>query len=175
MQLKMQSTLFAIALAAFSAVSAPNQLWPSALGQGAPATPSTAQNGSTFADGTKANGGVSGVEVLSDTRGVDFNPYLKEMLAGIYGRWTGLLPEEARKPTLAKGETDIRFIIRPDGQIAAMHLDANTHDDQLNKAAWGAVTGVQQFPPLPAAFTGPSLEVRVHFRVNLDAAGDGRS
>ena len=51
----------------------------------------------------------SAVDVLSDTRGVNFSPYLKEVLPAIRGRWIALLPEQARPPTSAIGETDVRF------------------------------------------------------------------
>ena len=107
-----------------------------------------------------------GAEILSDTRGVNFSPYIRNIVPAILKRYVDCLPEKARKPTSASGKTDIRFTINPDGKIAAMHLDASTHDDALNRAAWGAITG-QTFPPLPAAFTGPNLEIRIHFLVNV--------
>ena len=112
-------------------------------------------------------------EILSDTHGVDFNPYVRGILRTIYAGWLRLMPDEAKPPTRAKGETAIRFSISPDGQILAMHLDSSTHDDLLNRAAWGAITGVGQFPPLPASFKGPDLELRVHFLVNTPPAGSG--
>lgn len=105
-------------------------------------------------------------EILSDTQGVDFNPYLRRILRTIYDQWLPLLPEEARPPQNVAGETVIRFAILPDGTIESMHLESNTHDDKLNKAAWGAITGVGRFPALPPAFHGAHLEMRVPFKVN---------
>lgn len=130
-----------------------------------PVTPGPRLPAISYAVTGDAGGGAA--EILSDTRGVNFQPYIKQILQEIYTQWTHLLPDEAHPPTLAKGETDIRFKILPDGQIGAMLLDGNTHDESLNKAAWGAVAEVKQFPPLPATFTGPHLELRVRFRVNL--------
>ena len=108
----------------------------------------------------------TGVDILSDTMGVDFNPYLKRLLREIYNTWIPLIPEEARPPLNKQGVTQIRFTILPDGHIGAMHLEGSTHDDALNRAAWGSITGVGQFQPLPKEFHGPNLELRIHYLVN---------
>ncbi|MGC9199584.1 MAG: TonB family protein [Acidobacteriaceae bacterium] len=108
----------------------------------------------------------NGVEILSDTQGVDFSPYIRRILQEIYEQWIPLLPEETQPPLNKSGMTMIRFTINADGTIAAMNLDGSSHDDALNRAAWGSITGVGQFPPLPKAFHGPNLELRIHFLVN---------
>lgn len=108
----------------------------------------------------------TGVDILSDTEGVNFNPYLKRILYEIYHTWLPLIPEEARPPLNKQGETLIRFTILPDGRIGAMTLDGSTHDQAIDRAAWGSITGVGQFPPLPKEFHGPNLELRIHYLVN---------
>jgi TonB family protein len=108
----------------------------------------------------------TGVDILSDTMGVDFNPYLRRILHDIYVTWLPLIPEEARPPLNKQGETLIRFTILPDGRIGAMRLDGSTQDQALDRAAWGSITGVGQFPPLPKEFHGPNLELRIHYLVN---------
>jgi TonB family protein len=108
----------------------------------------------------------TGVDVLSDTMGVDFSPYLRRILREIYNTWLPLIPEEARPPLNKQGETLIRFSILPDGRIGGMHLDGSTQDQALDRAAWGSITGVGQFPPLPKEFHGPNLELRIHYLVN---------
>jgi TonB family protein len=111
-------------------------------------------------------GANTGVDVLSDTMGVDFGPYLRRILADIKRTWIPLIPEEARPPLNKQGETLIRFTILPDGRIAAMNLDGSSQDTAIDRAAWGGITGVGQFPPLPANFKGPNLELRIDFLVN---------
>jgi TonB family protein len=98
-------------------------------------------------------------------QGVDFGPYLNKVIREIYNNWLPLIPEEARPPLNKSGETLIRFTILPNGTVGGMALDGSTHDDALNRAAWGSVNG-QQFPPLPAEFHGPNLELRIHYMVN---------
>jgi outer membrane biosynthesis protein TonB len=108
----------------------------------------------------------TGVDILSDTEGVNFDPYLKKIIREIYNTWLPLIPEEARPPLNKSGETLVRFIILPNGKIGGMFLDGSTHDDAINRAAWGSITGVGQFPPLPSEFHGPNLELRIHYLVN---------
>jgi TonB family protein len=110
---------------------------------------------------------MGGVEVLSDTQGINFGPYLRPVLQTIKKMWVPLIPAEARPPVNAQGETVIRFKIAPDGKITAMHIDASSQQPKMDRAAWGSITGVGQFPPLPAEFKGPYLELRISFRVNL--------
>jgi hypothetical protein len=114
------------------------------------------------------------VEVLSDMQGVNFNPYLRRILADIYRNWLPLIPEECKPPLSKDGEVLVRFSILPDGRIGVpngkpgegMWLDGSTHDDAINRSAWGSITSEGQFPPLPAQFHGPNLELRIHYYVN---------
>jgi TonB family protein len=112
---------------------------------------------------TRANG----VEILSDTQGVDFGPYIKQITRLIYNKWLTFIPQEARPPQNMQAETLIRFSIGPTGKLLSMHLDGSTQKEKFDRAAWGAITNVGQYPPLPEAFTGPYLELRLHFTVNV--------
>ncbi len=118
------------------------------------------------ANSPSRGGAATGVQVLSDTMGVDFNPYLRRILSDIKRNWLPLIPEEARPPLNKQGETLVRFTILPDGRIGAMHLDGSSQDTAIDRAAWGGITSVGQFPPLPNAFKGPNLELRIDFLVN---------
>ena len=42
----------------------------------------------------------SNIDVLSDTMGVDFGPYLSRVLHDIKRNWYNLIPEEARAPLM---------------------------------------------------------------------------
>ena len=109
-----------------------------------------------------------GVEVISDTQGVDFGKYLQRLLADVRRNWLPLIPEECRPPLNKQGITGVRFTINPDGKIAAMHLDYSTHDVAIDRAAWGSITSLGQAQPLPKEFHGPNLELRIEFRINKD-------
>lgn len=123
--------------------------------------------GSYGQSGPPSHQGINtGVEVLSDTQGVDFGPYLRRILSDIKRNWYLLIPPEALPPLNKQGETLIRFTILPDGRIAAMHLDGSSQDQAIDKACWGGITSEGQFPPLPANFKGPNLELRIDFLTN---------
>src|SRR5665213_2332341 len=59
----------------------------------------------------------SQVEVLSDTMGVDFGPYLRQVIQATQSSWDLLIPEAARPPLLKQGKVAIQFLIMPDGSI----------------------------------------------------------
>ena len=106
-----------------------------------------------------AGAGAAGVKVLSDTQGVDFSRYLSRLLADVRRNWIPLIPEEANSPLYKQGITGVRFTIQSNGTISAMNLDYSTHDDAINRAAWGSIKALGQAPPVPKEF---------EFRVNED-------
>ncbi len=108
----------------------------------------------------------TGYEIVSDTQGVDFGPYIRRILSDIKRNWLPLLPEETRPPLLKQGEDQIRFKIGPDGSILAMVPEGSTHDEAIDRSCWSAITSENQFPPLPKEFHGPNLELRIRFMVN---------
>lgn len=110
---------------------------------------------------TQGEGFLSGMEVLSDTKGVDFQPYLQQLAREIREQYRKGLPDEGAQ----RGVTLIRVTIRPDGTIAAVHLEGAAEDEGLNRAAWGAITGVGKFAALPEGFHGAGLELRIRFGV----------
>jgi outer membrane biosynthesis protein TonB len=108
----------------------------------------------------------AGVQILSDTQGVDFSAYMRKLHYDIQRNWDPLIPEEVQAPLLKKGVVGIIFSILPDGQIGGVKLETTSGDMALDKAAWYAITSEGQFPPLPKQFHGPNLELRVGFFYN---------
>jgi TonB family protein len=108
-----------------------------------------------------------GPEILSDTMGVDFGPYLRRLIADTYRSWIPLIPEVARPPLDKQGRVGIRFKIAPDGSVKEMILESPSGDTSLDRAAWGGITGAS-YPPLPKGFKGPFLELRFGFFYNTD-------
>jgi hypothetical protein len=101
-------------------------------------------------------------DILSDTQGVDFGPYMRQALGMIRKSWISSLPELPNQP---QTETTIRFTIGQDGTISAMQLDQSARLIEVDRAAWGSIVGVGRFPSLPADFNGPNLVLRISFRV----------
>ncbi|MGA7524375.1 MAG: TonB family protein [Acidobacteriaceae bacterium] len=112
--------------------------------------------------------GIQGaVDILSDTMGVDFGPYIQRVIWDTKRSWYPMIPEEARPPINKEGKVLIRFRIMPDGSVESMQLESPSGDVSLDRAAWGGITGASPFPPLPKAFKGPFLELRFYFLYNI--------
>jgi TonB family protein len=105
------------------------------------------------------------LEILSDTQGVDFGPYLQRILQDVRDNWYHLIPESAE---MKKGKLAIEFAITKDGKVADMKLVATSGDAALDRPAWGSITASDPFPPLPTEFTGPYLALRFRFYYNPD-------
>jgi outer membrane biosynthesis protein TonB len=121
-----------------------------------------------FGLGTGAHGRQLGaLDILSDTQGVDFSPYLERLLQEVREHWYEAIPESAE---MKKGKLQIEFAITKDGKLADMKLTATSGDDALDRAAWAGITGSNPFQPLQPAFTGPFLALRFRFYYNPDKA-----
>jgi TonB family protein len=121
-----------------------------------------------FGLGTGARGRQLGaLDILSDTQGVDFGPYLQRILQDVKENWYHLIPESAE---MKKGRLAIEFAITRDGKVADMRLIATSGDVALDRPAWGSITASNPFPPLPSEFTGPYLALRFRFYYNPDKA-----
>lgn len=108
------------------------------------------------------------LEVLSDTQGVDFGPYLSRVVDAVRREWYTLIPEAARPPLLKRGRVAIEFAILKDGTIAGIKYSGDGHsgDISLDRAAWGGITGASPFAPLPAEYHAPYLALRFRFYYN---------
>jgi TonB family protein len=107
------------------------------------------------------------LEILSDTQGVDFGPYLQRILQDVKANWYHLIPESAE---MKKGKLAIDFAIMKDGHVQGLVVRASSGDPALDRPAYGSITASDPFPPLPTEFTGPYLALRFRFYYNPDQA-----
>ena len=121
--------------------------------------------GTSFTQG-RQGGAASSLDVLSDTMGVDFGPYLARVKHDVQINWYDLVPESARSPLFKQGKVAIQFAILKDGRVSAMQLAGSSNDVALDRAAWGGINGSNPFPPLPSDFKGDYLLLRFTFFYN---------
>jgi len=107
------------------------------------------------------------VDILSDTMGWDYGPYVQRVVWDTERAWWPIIPESARPPLDKQGKTFIRFRIQRDGSVTDMHLEGPSGDVALDRAAWAGITGAAPFPPIPTEFKGPFLELRFYFLYNI--------
>jgi TonB family protein len=118
--------------------------------------------------GAKPTAAMGPMDILSDTMGVDFGPYLQRVLHDVRVNWYNLIPESAKAPLMKKGKVSIEFAIMKDGSVAGMKLIGSSGDVALDRGAWGGITASNPFPPLPGEFGGQYLALRFHFYYNPD-------
>jgi TonB family protein len=105
-------------------------------------------------------GPFSGIEILTDTRGADFGPYIKQVMQKISeGTSTKVIGADSDRDRTSV----LSFTITPDGKISALHLDESSRDSGVDRAAWQSITQAKTFPPLPKDFHGASLHLRVRY------------
>lgn len=112
--------------------------------------------------------GAGGVQILSNTEGVDFSYWLQAWYYDTEHTWDPLIPDEVNPPINKAGQVQIRFKVLPNGRVmdGSMVLEGSSGDTALDRAAWGAITG-SSYPPLPSNFHGPYLELRALFLYNM--------
>lgn len=111
-------------------------------------------------------------EILTDTMGVDFGPYLTQITKIVRQNWYSLMPPEVYPPILKQGKLAIEFVILKDGKVSGIAVRTSSGDVPLDRAAWGSITASTPFPPLPTEFPGQILGLRFYYFYNLKP-GDG--
>jgi TonB family protein len=104
------------------------------------------------------------VNVITDTNGVDFGPYLEIAKRRVRAGWYSLVPKVGM---FKSGCVGIQFKILQGGKIADIQYKSTSGDIQLDRAARGGVVGADPLPPLPAGFKGDHLDLRFDFFYNF--------
>ena len=111
------------------------------------------------------------IEVLTDTQGVDFGPYVAAMFKSLMARWYRDMPEDVQLGEA--GKVIVRFRILQDGSVPTDSLKIETTTSKrklLGSTSLKAVQKSSPFERLPTQFTGEFIDLRVTFFYNLDPA-----
>jgi TonB C terminal len=129
-------------------------------------------SGAPAAPGLGGPGMGQGIQILSDTQGVDFSAYIQRLLATLKRNWEAVMPESAY---MDKGVVYTEFQINPDGSVPPPDpiLDRTSGKQPLDNAAMSAIHASNPFEPLPSAFHGPYLRLRIIFLYNVTPAQAG--
>jgi TonB family protein len=125
--------------------------------------------GSPGRSGAKA---LDQAEILTDTMGVDFGPYLTRIVQIVKQNWYNLMPPSVYPPILKQGKLAIEFVILKDGKTTGMVVHTSSGDVALDRAAWASITASTPFPPLPKEFPGQILGLRFYYFYNLNPNGE---
>lgn len=117
-------------------------------------------------DEKKPDTAAPGFQILSDTMGVDFTPYIGQLRSRIYPAWVRNIPDVARKPMSKQGTAILEFSILKDGRVAGLKLTQSSGDKSMDLAPQTAIISVTPLPQLPVAFRGDYLQIRCRFIYN---------
>jgi len=120
-----------------------------------------------FLQGRSGAKALDQAEILTDTMGVDFGPYLTRVVQVVKANWYNLMPPSVYPPILKQGKLAIEFVIQKDGKVSGMMLRTSSGDVPLDRAAWASITASNPFPPLPREFPGQFLGLRFYYFYNL--------
>ena len=107
----------------------------------------------------------SRLELLSDPKGVDFRPYLMQVLGSVRRNWFAVIPESARLG-MSRGRVLIQFSVARNGSVPKLVIAGPSGTPPLDRAAVAGISASNPFPPLPVEFTGSDIRLQFTFLYN---------
>jgi TonB family protein len=109
----------------------------------------------------------SNLQLLSDSKGVDFRPYLIQVLTVVRRNWLAIMPESARLGQ--RGRVLIQFSIDRNGAVPKVVIAEGAGLDVLDRAAVASISASYPFPPLPGEYKGDEIRLQFAFSYNMPA------
>lgn len=109
----------------------------------------------------------AGIEMLTDTEGVDFNDYLRRVYITVKQNWYAVMPASVQLGD--QGVVSLQFKIMRDGSVpdGDPRRIFGSGKEPLDRAAVSSIRASNPFPQLPAQFKGPFIELRFTYYYNL--------
>jgi TonB family protein len=107
----------------------------------------------------------SNMELRSDPMGVDFRPYMRQILLTIKRNWLAVYPEAARLGQ--RGETVLEFAIAKQGIVTKVIFSSESGAKALDQSAVAAISASNPLLPLPKEFKGDRIVLRMTFKYNM--------
>jgi len=108
---------------------------------------------------------MSNFELKSDPMGVDFQPYLQQVLAEVKLNWLAVFPMAARLGQ--RGMVTLEFSIAKDGTVQKIVFNGQSGSRALDNASVAAISASSQMPPLPKDFKGDKIVLQMSFLYNM--------
>ncbi|HXJ44501.1 MAG TPA: energy transducer TonB [Bryobacteraceae bacterium] len=107
----------------------------------------------------------SNLELKSDPMGVDFRPYMLQVIAAIRRNWFAVYPEAARLGQ--RGQVVLQFAIAKQGIVTKVIFSGASGAKALDQSAVAAISASNPLPPLPADFKGDRIILQMTFLYNM--------
>lgn len=105
------------------------------------------------------------VELVSDPKGVDFKPYLIQVLSTVRRNWFAVMPESVHLGQ-QRGRVVLQFSIARDGSITKVIFTTESGSATLDRAAVAAISMSNRLPPLPAGYKDERVVLQFTFLYN---------
>jgi TonB family protein len=106
----------------------------------------------------------SSMELKSDPMGVDFRPYMRQVIAAVKRNWLAVYPEAARRGQ--RGDVVLEFAIARQGLVTKIIMPGESGAKALDEGAIAAISASNPLPPLPKDFKGDRIVLRMTFMYN---------
>jgi len=116
-------------------------------------------------DGASEATALRQMQLLSDPLGVDFKPYLLQVLAKVRRNWMAIVPDSAR--TGRRGLVLIQFSIDRSGGVPKLVIASTSGITAFDRAAVAGISASNPFPPLPGSYKGDQIRLQMAFSYNL--------
>jgi len=108
---------------------------------------------------------VSNFQLKSDPMGVDFQPYLQQVLTAVKLNWAAVFPTAAKLGQ--RGVVTLEFAVSPDGKVTKIVFDGQSGAKALDNASVAAISASNPLPPLPKDFKGDRIVLQMSFMYNI--------
>ena len=119
-------------------------------------------------DGASEATSLRQMQLLSDPLGVDFKPYLLQVLAKVRRNWMAIVPDSARMGR--RGLVLIQFSIDRSGSVPKLVIASTSGITAFDRAAVAGISASNPFPPLPVNYKGDQIRLQMAFSYNLPPA-----
>lgn len=107
----------------------------------------------------------AGLQLRSDPMGVDFKPYMIQVMAAIRRNWFAVYPEAAKLGM--RGQVSLQFRVAKQGVVAKVVFNGQSNAKALDQAAVAAISASNPLPPLPPEFKGDHIDLQMTFLYNM--------
>jgi len=109
----------------------------------------------------------AGIQLLTDTEGVNFDDYLRRVYITVKQNWFAVMPPSVQLGD--QGVVSLQFKIMRDGTVPDGDPQRvfGSGKEPLDRAAISSIRASNPFPQLPPQFKGPYIELRFTYYYNL--------
>ena len=107
------------------------------------------------------------IEMLTDTDGVNFNSYLREVYSSVKKRWFANMPPSIEKGQ--QGQNTVQFHVLQDGSVPkdSLEIVSSSEKSDFDAASMQGIREAIPFNHLPEKFSQPFIVLRLTFYYNL--------